>query len=170
MSAVDLERNALNSLEKNQLIDVILNLKGELTKMTNDFIKITNLRLYHLERSANMYQQYGRRESFEIVGIPQNVSDDQLEDEVIQIMKEAKVSVNRQNMKSMDICAAHRIGKNGTTIVRVVNRKFSRAALVSGKNLKGSKKYGENTKLFINPNLCGEFNFLNYAIRKAYRD
>ena len=45
MSAVDLERNALNSLEKNQLIDVILNLKGELTKMTNDLMKITNLRL-----------------------------------------------------------------------------------------------------------------------------
>ena len=117
-----------------------------------------------------MYQQYGRRESFEIVGIPQNVSDDQLEDEVIQIMKEAKVSVNRQNMKSMDICAAHRIGKNGTTIVCVVDRKFSQAALVSGKNLKGSKKYGENTKLFINPNFCREFNFLNYAIRKAHRD
>ena len=100
----------LNSLDKDQLIKVVLQLKGEISKLNDDYRKVTNLRLYHLERNQNMYQQYGRRESFEIVGIPQNIVDERLEDEVIDILKEAKVMVNRQPIKKMDICAVHRLG------------------------------------------------------------
>ena len=70
----------------------------------------------------------------------------------------------------MDICAVHRIGKKGVTIVRVVNRKYSRNAIINGKNLKGSKRYGEDTKLYVNENLTPEFRFINYAVRKAIRE
>ena len=164
------DRTTLINLNKDELIEVILNLKGEITKMNDDFKKITNLRLYHLERNANMYHQYGRRESFEVVGIPADVDNLKLEDEVIGIMKEAKVSVNNQPIKRMDICAVHRIGKKGTTIVRVVNRKFSKQAMFCGKNLKNSKRYGNDTKVFINPSFCPEFHFLNYAVRKAFKE
>ena len=81
------------------MIKVIKNLKGEIKKQAEDFQKITNLRLYHLERNQHLYQQYGRRESSEVVGIPENIDNDHLEDEVIEIMKEAKVSLNRQPLK-----------------------------------------------------------------------
>ena len=63
----------------------------------------------------------------------------------------------------------HRLGNEKTTIVRVVNRKFSREASVNGKNLKSSKRYGEN-KIFVNNSFCVEFRFLNFVIRKAARE
>ena len=64
-----------------------------------------------------------------------HVEEQQMEDEVIEIYKDAKVTVNRQNIKKMDVQAAHRIGKKGVVIVKVVNRKFIRAALINGNNL-----------------------------------
>ena len=56
-------------------------------------MKLTNLRLYHLERAHNMNLQYGRRDTVEITGIPVDLPDKVLEDEVIEIFKEAKVFV-----------------------------------------------------------------------------
>ena len=156
----NMDRNALDSLSKEELINTIM-------KMNQDFYKVTQMRLYYLERNAYMYEQYGRRESFEIVGIPKRIDDQQLEDEVIDILKEAKVEVNNEEITKKDIVAVHRIGKEkATTIVRVVNRKFSWKALTSGKNLKDSNRYGEG-KIFINPSLCKEFKFINYAVRQA---
>ena len=115
----------LDNQTKETLIEVITNLRSEITKLNEDYKKIINLRLYHLERNHNMHMQYGRRETFEIVGIPQDISDENLENEVIDILKEAKVAVNRQPMKKMDIAAVHRLADRKTTVVRVVNRKFS---------------------------------------------
>ena len=94
-----INRNIYNNLSNGELIEVILGLKGEITKLNDDFKKVTHQRLYHLERNHNIYMQYGQRESFEIVGMPQDKPDDRLEDEVIEIMKEAKVLVNRQRLK-----------------------------------------------------------------------
>ena len=156
-------------MSKDQLMDMVIQLKGKLTQLTDDFVKVTNLRLYHLERSHNLHMQYGRRESFEIVGIPPEVSDDKLEDEVLEITKEAKVLVNRQGLKKTDICAVHRLRDKKTTIVRVVNRKFSTQAIINGKNLKGTKRYG-NRPIYINNSFCPEFKFLNFVIRKAAKE
>ena len=58
---------------------------------------MTNLHLYHLERIHFMHLQYGRRDSQEIVGISQDVKDERLEEEVIEILKEAEVWMNRQS-------------------------------------------------------------------------
>ena len=149
---------------------MIFQLKDDLCKVHQDFVKVTNLRLYHLERNQNMYVQYGRRESFEIVGIPASISDDKLEDEVIEIAKEAKVLVNRQPLKKSDISAVHRLRDKKTTICRVVNRKFSTEAIFNGKNLKGSKRYGVGNAIYINPSFCPEFKFINYVIRKAWKE
>ena len=93
------ERNNLVNLEKAQLIEIILKLKGDLSKQHDDFVKLTNLRLYNLERSQYMYEQYGRRESLEITGIPETITDARLEDEVIEIMKEARVEVDDRPLK-----------------------------------------------------------------------
>ena len=75
-----MERELLQQLNKEQLIDKLL-------KMNDDFVKLTSMRLYFLERNAYMHEQYGRRESFEIVGFPKRIPDADLEDEVIDILK-----------------------------------------------------------------------------------
>ena len=137
--------------------------------MQEDYSKVIDLRLYNLERKFNMSQQYLRRDSVEISGIPSNILDGQIEDEVIEVFPEAKVTVNRQPIKSSDIQAAHRIGKGGKVIVKVVNRKFIRAALINGKNLKGSRKYGEGTKLYVNDSFTPEVSYFNYLVRTAFK-
>ena len=142
-------------------------------KMKCDFMRVTNIRLYHVERNQNMYEQYGRRESLEITGIPVHIGKDnpeELENEVIAIAKEAKVQVNRQPLKASDICAVHRLKDKKTTIVRVVNRKFAFQFLVNGKNLKDTKRYGPGKNVYINNSFCHEFKFLNFVIRKAKKD
>ena len=47
----------------------------------------------------------------------------------------------------------------------MVNRKFAREGIYSGKNLKNTKRY--DNPIYINNSFCREFGFLNYAIRKA---
>ena len=148
------DENQLLNMEKEALVDIIKNLKNELEKKTNDFIKITNLRLYHIEWAQNFSLQYNRRESFELSGIPEHITQERLEDEVVEIVKEAKVTVNRQPLKKTDIVACHRVGKKGTVVCRVINRKFAREAIVNGKNLKGSKRYGGESKIYINNSFC----------------
>ena len=161
------QKDTLNGLSKEQLMDMVVSLQDEVLSLKDEFMKVTNLRLYHLERNYNMQAQYGRRESFEIVSIPQTVTNDELEDEVLDIAKEAKVFVNRQPLKKTDICAVHRLKDGKTTIVRVVNRKFSTEALRCGRNLKDTRRYGEGNRIYINNSFCPEFKFLNFVIRKA---
>ena len=60
-------------LNKKELIDIIIAKKNEIVSLNEDFNTMTNLRLYYLERNHYMHLQYGRRDSVEIVGIPQDV-------------------------------------------------------------------------------------------------
>ena len=75
-----------------------------------------------------MNSQYSRRDSLEITGVPKSINDEQLEDEVLEIFKDAKATLNRQQIKIPDIQAVHRIGKKGRVIVKIVNRKFVQTA------------------------------------------
>ena len=84
---MNVDNSVLLGMEKNDLIEIITGLKCELTKKKHDFLKLINLRLYHLEQSHYMHLQYTTpHESFEVVGIPENIPSDQLEDEVIEIV------------------------------------------------------------------------------------
>ena len=114
-----------------------------------------------------MHQQYIRRDTIELSGIPKSVNDDALEDAVIDLFKESKVSVNRQPLKKLDIQAVHRKKDKQTTIVKVVNRKFAREALYKSKAFRENNTYGEQTKIYINDSFCPEFGFLNFAVRQA---
>ena len=153
MAMTDQELEQLNALSKEDILKKFVELKDEVFKLKSDFMRVTELRLYHLERNQNMYEQYGRRESFEVTGIPVHIGKDnpeELEAEIIAIAKEAKVLVNRQPLKASDICAVHRLKNKKTTIVRVVNRKFAFQCLVNGKNLKDTKRYGAGNNIYIN--------------------
>merc|ERR1712074_332559 len=86
------------------------------------------------------------------------------------IFKEVKITVNRQPLKKMDIQAVHRIGKKGRVIMKVVNRKFAQEALSNGKRLKDYRRYGEDSRIYINESFIPEFGYLNYIIRKALKE
>ena len=72
-------------------------------------MKVNNLenKFISLEINGNHLKQYGRRNDLEITGIPDDVSDENLEEKVIQVLSEIQVSIS-----SSDIEACHRIGKS----------------------------------------------------------
>ena len=65
-----------------------------------------------------MHLQYGRRDTVEITGIPETVTDEMLEDEVLEMFKDAQVKINRQPLKEAGIQACHRLANKKTTIVK----------------------------------------------------
>ena len=159
--------DVLDRMKKNELIDLILQLQTEKEEIREEQKKSGDLhkRVVELERSQFLYEQYGRRESIEISGIPTTVADDNLEDEVIKIYKTAKVEVFGRDLRKDDISACHRLGKKKeTTIVRFVNRKFAFAGLMNSKNLKDAKLYNNN--VYINNSFCKEFSRYGFIIRR----
>ena len=170
LPAAGLSAENLQNYSKEQLIAMCLTLSSTVQKLEDDFKRMLDLCLYHLERKVNMSQQYYRRDTLEITGIPASVKDEDIEGEVLETFKEAKVQVNRQPMKALDIQAAHRIGSKHKVIVKVVNRKFVRNALVKGKNLKNNKRYGNNTRIYLNDSFIPEFNYFNFLIRNALKN
>ena len=72
-------------------------------------MKVNNLenKVMSLEMNGNHLEQYGRRNNLEITGIPDDISDENLEEKVIQVLSEIQV-----NVSSSDVEACHRIGKS----------------------------------------------------------
>ena len=72
----------------------------------------------------------------EINGIPNSISDDNLESTVINVLSKA----TNAHVTAVDIEACHRIGKSKgnskKTTVRFINRKHCKCALVNRKKLK----------------------------------
>ena len=167
ITTTNFDKNTLDDFDKDQLVQIIIELQKEKNVLHEESAIIVKHeeRLIAIERSHFLYQQYGRRESIEIVGIPENVIQNDLEKEVINVYKEAGVLVHGNELTHGDISACHRIGKKNTTIVRFVNRKWAMQGLFNGKKLKGTKLYGNNP-VFINNSFCWEFKYLGYAIRK----
>ena len=60
-----------------------------------------------------------------ISGIPADIEQRNLEDEVIKIYDEIDAKVHRKSLDHFDMEACHRIGKKDTVIVQFVNRKFT---------------------------------------------
>ena len=76
MLSMGLNANVLDELSKEQLVQMILNLNLTISKMHEDFRKVTNFRFSHFERKVNMNVQYSRRDTLEITGIPADGIDD----------------------------------------------------------------------------------------------
>ena len=160
------DKKTLNEFKKDHLVDLILELqkeKNELRMGRNTIAELGN-RVTEIERSHYLYLQYGRRESVEITGIPENIDQKDLEGAVIDVYNAARITVHGAALSPKDISACHRIGKKGKTIVRFVNRKFAMEGLINGRNLKGTNLYG--TPIYINNSFCREFSYYGYVIRK----
>ena len=126
-------------------------------------------KIIDLEIQNNNVDQYSRRNNVEISGIPQSVSDNQLEEKVVDILKAIDV-----NNTTNEIEACHRLGKkNKNVIVRVINRKHCLKALRKKKNLKAIDKNAigiSNANLFISENLTPTNSKLAFNCRNLKRD
>ena len=138
-------------------------------KKSSDAIAASNYetRLETLEREVNKDKQYFRRDSLEIAGIDREVGDDEIENECLRILKTAKVKVGNRFPSTLDVHAAHRIGRKGNVIIKFVNRKWAETSLVKASSLKQTEGY-EN--IYVNASLCPEYKYLNFAVRQAKRN
>ena len=126
-----------------------------------------------LEIKGNHLEQYGRRNNLEITGIPDDVSDENQEEKVIQILCEVQV-----NVSSSDIEACHHVGKSKNsskkTIVRSINRKHAKKALINRKGLININKFphslSSSGNIFINENLTPTNNKISFHCRKRKRN
>ena len=121
-----------------------------------DIISISN-RVEKIEREGYQSQQYARRETVELVGIPEEVEPKNLEAKVVQIFNHAGVKVNPR-----DFHAVHRLKNKQTVIAKLVNRRDAIAILRAKKQLrevKGDekKKLGVKGKIYVNESLCPEY-------------
>ena len=135
---------------KNEMINlkevIIKNPQNE-NKRLNDVEEIISL-----ESKSNSVEQYGRQNNMEINGIPNSISDDNLESTVTNVLSKA----TNVHVTADDIEACHGIVKSKAnskkTIVRFINRKHCKCALVN------SESIGlPNVKLYFNENLT-EYN------------
>ena len=98
----------------------------------------------------------------EITGISDDVSDENLEGKVIEVLNEIQVDVS-----TSDTEACHRIGKSKNsskkTIVRFINRKYAKKALLNRKSLRNNVTYNN---IYINENLTKANNTIVYNCRK----
>ena len=105
-------------------------------------------------------EQYGRRNNIEITGIPESVENEKLEETVVEVLNKINLNVSNNNIENEkleetvvevlnkinlnvsnnNIEACQRLGKQKNkprkTIIRFVNRKFAKKALLNRKGLK----------------------------------
>ena len=121
--------------EKNHntnLNDELLSIKNELRNINNKHFDFNNDlenimdELYNMDCKIIENNQYTRRESVIISGIPDNITQDNLEVTVINVLR----SIGLNTLSSYNISACHRLWKSNKdryparTIVRFTNRKL----------------------------------------------
>ena len=124
--------NKIANLSDNveSLVSTNERLNSELTIVKNVDNVLKN-RIVNLEKELSKNEQYGRRNNVEISGIPNQISDQDLKENIVKICKDSDI-----NIALMDIEGCHRLplGRNTTNktkrvIVKIVNRKHSEAML-----------------------------------------
>ena len=175
---INLEKKILSRFDG--LDKELLNLKDVIIKdlqFENQRLrmKVNSLenKVMSLEINENHLEQYGRRNNLEITEIPDDVSDENLKEKVIHVLSEIQVKVS-----GSDIEACHRIGKSKNslkkTIVRFINRKHTKKALINRKGLininKSSLSLSSSDNIFINQNLTPMNNKIAFHCRKLKRN
>ena len=121
------------------------------TKQVNIFL---SSRVVSIERHCWLNAQYSRWECLDIVGIPNEVEADALDEKVVNIFEKLGCNISTEHIE-----ACHRISKKNTTvIVKFLQRKDCQQVLDVKKDLlkievEGIDLPGQN-KLLINKSLC----------------
>ena len=186
-----LNGKSLASLKKDELIlfiaeqesrnsDLLLNMSKEITSMKGEIAALRDCsviqtgfssRLVDVERRIALQEQYSRRECIDIVNIPENVADADLENTVVQIFSSAGVKVNKR-----DFHAIHRKKVRTTVIAKLVNRRDAIDILRAkgfvrnfSSDTKKHLKLPTDTKIYINENLCPSFSRLMGISNKLFK-
>ena len=120
----------------------IANLKKD-NKILNTEIKNLNEEMYYIDSKIIENNQYARKESLIISGIPDNISHNEQEDKVIHILR----SIGLTSLSSYNIYACHRLEKKNNfkypaqTIVRFLNRKIVNYCLQHRDRLSEQKNF-----------------------------
>ena len=100
------------------------------------------------ERQCWENAQYSRRDTLEIVGIPNSVGNSVLEEPVRDVFKKIGAEIEER-----DVQACHRLKEKERTIVKFVNRKDCLQILTMKKDLKyldpTELDFPEDNKIFI---------------------
>ena len=118
-----LSQQAKTDAANSQIMDQIRQLNEDFEKLQFELTvakqvnSVLSERLVSMERQCWANAQFYRRECLELVGVPRSVSDENLEEKVLEIFEKVGCPIEGNNIE-----ACHRISKkNGRIIV-----KFSR--------------------------------------------
>ena len=111
---------------------------------------------YQLEKEMNIFQQYNRRESVELSGVPADIPQHELENFIIETLR--RIGVN--NLSSYDVAACHRLRqkfkneKVPRVIIRFTNRKRAYESIINRRHL---RELNDLAGIFIHNSLCFKF-------------
>ena len=170
-------KESLDQLYKKDLISIVLSLQAEkesaVTKIldevralnekftssesqllvTKNANSLLQERVIDLERQCWANAQYSRRECLEVSGIPNSIKQDELEDKVLTIFKKVGCDIKSENIE-----AYHRVGRQNKVIIRCSRRKdcqqiYSVKRDLSKLDMK-EVDLPEGTQVFVNQSLC----------------
>ena len=106
--------------------------------------------IYYMQKDISRIDQYSRRQNIELLGLPKDIHNNDLQGKVIEIL--CKIGVD---VKPEDIVAVHRLKgqRYPNVIIRFFDRNIVYECLQKKKNLSNIKEY----KLFLTENLCENY-------------
>ena len=106
-----------------------------------------------MEKDFQAALQYDRLNSIVVSGIPQNISDELLENKAINIL----YTVNTTKINHRDIEACHRLGRKKETLIKFVNRKDAEQSIENRTKLANFNRvepgFDPNVPIYINQHL-----------------
>ena len=164
-------------LLKSKIIDNLIKDNKRLSKkviLLDEEIEHIHSRVYDIEVSLLDQQQRSRRNNLEISGIPNEISDENLEKDILIILN---YEFKEDPITSTEIDAIHRLHSRGITkpvIIRFTGRKHRDDVFERGKDLNKCDliKFGIglHQKIYINDNLSQYMKTLSYYCRKLRRE
>ena len=156
------------------------NINKEVSELRSDFKKIESelsvsknvnnklhKRVVALERQCWGNNQYSRRECLEITGVPDSVSNDDLEKTTIKIFDKLDVGIDPSNIEDY-----HWFKSNGSKIVIIKfdRRKDANLIRKNKSKLRGMNlcSVGINNPVFINDSLCSYYKMLWRKCKKLW--
>ena len=131
--------------------------------------------LIEIEKHSHGLEQYTRRNNLEINGIPNDISDENLEMKCIEVLHAVDISVDTSEIEACHRLPPRKNDKTKTVLLKFTNRKFvDNACSKDTRNkLKTCNKVDlgldENTEVFFNENLSPYFQQLSWMCRVLKR-
>ena len=169
--------------ERGSYKENITNLRKEINEIKEDLKELRLLkekygpqdnlttRVIAIKKLIAEQDEYSRRETVELVGLPDNTNDGELEDAVIKTFEEAGVKVTKRSFH-----AIHRLRNKKVVEAKLVNRRDALALLRNKKKLRellpDGKRKLKTSKVYANESLCPSYKRIigkcNALLKKKY--